>query len=53
MLEYTRLYVGQRQSLERLIRGLVQFEYRRVDQVADPGDLALHGGGVDLFPPTF
>lgn len=53
ILEYVRIYVGQRQSLGRLIRQLVQFEYRRVDQVADPGDLALHGGVVDVFPATF
>ncbi|MBI3010869.1 MAG: DEAD/DEAH box helicase [Candidatus Omnitrophica bacterium] len=53
MLEYTRLYVGQHQSLDRLVSQLLQFEYRRVDQVVDPGDLALRGGVLDLFPATF
>jgi len=52
-LEYCRLYVGQRLSLERLMQQLLAFEYRRVDQVADPGDMALHGGVLDLFPATF
>ncbi len=53
MFEYCRLYVGQRLSLERLMQQLLQFEYRRVDQVADPGQLAVHGGVLDLFPATF
>jgi transcription-repair coupling factor (superfamily II helicase) len=53
MFEYCRLYVGQPQSLDRLVQQLLQFEYRRVDQVADPGELALHGGVLDLFPATF
>ena len=53
MFEYTRLYVGQRQSLSQLMQQLLQFDYLRVDQVADPGEVALHGGIVDLFPATF
>ncbi|MBI3020663.1 MAG: DEAD/DEAH box helicase [Candidatus Omnitrophica bacterium] len=53
MLEYTRLYVGQHQSLDRLVQQLLQFEYRRVDEVVDPGDVALRGGVLDLFPATF
>src|SRR3990167_1239629 len=53
MLEYCRLYVGQRESLHRLLEQLLAFEYRRLDAVADPGDLAVHGGVLDLFPATF
>ena len=53
MLEYCRLDVGQRHSLERLMEQLLRFEYRRVDEVADPGDVALRGGVLDLFPATF
>jgi transcription-repair coupling factor (superfamily II helicase) len=53
MFEYCRLYVGQRQPLERLLQQLLQFEYRRVDQVADPGEFALRGGVLDVFPATF
>ena len=53
MLEYVRLYIDQRQSLDRLVQQLTAFEYRRVAQVADPGDFAVHGGVLDLFPATF
>ena len=53
MLEYCRLYVGQRESLQRLLEQLLAFEYRRLDAVADPGDLAVRGGVLDLFPATF
>ena len=52
-LEYCRLYVGQQHSLERLLQQLLQFGYSRTDQVADPGELALRGGVLDLFPATF
>jgi transcription-repair coupling factor (superfamily II helicase) len=53
MFESCRLYVGQQQSLDRLVQQLTQFEYRRVGQVTDPGDFALRGGVLDLFPATF
>ena len=53
MLEYCRVYVGQQQPMQRLAEQLTQFEYRRVDRVADPGDFALRGGIVDIFPATF
>src|SRR3989338_5665874 len=53
MLEYCRLYVGQRESLQRLLEQLMAFEYHRLDAVADPGDLAVRGGVLDLFPATF
>ncbi len=53
MFEYIQLYVEQRQPLNRLLQQLLQFGYERVDQVADPGQLALHGGVLDLFPATF
>jgi len=53
MFECARLYVGQQQPLSRLLQQLVQFDYARVDQVADPGEFAVHGGVLDLFPATF
>jgi len=52
-LEYCRLYIGQQQSLNRILEQLIQFGYERVDQVADPGECALHGGILDMFPATF
>ena len=53
MLEYCRLYVGQRVNLESVLEELIRFGYQRVPQVADPGDLALRGGILDVFPATF
>jgi len=53
MLEYLRLYVGERLHLERTLEQLIRFGYQRVSQVADPGDLAVRGGILDLFPATF
>ena len=53
MLEYCRLYVGQEVSINRLLEQLLQFDYRRLGEVADPGDLAFRGGVLDLFPATF
>ena len=53
MLEYARLSVDQRLPLDRFLGQLSQFGYRRVDQVADPGEFALRGGVLDLFPATF
>ena len=53
MLEYCRLYLGQTLSPHALAQQLEQFSYRRVDQVADPGDYAVRGGIIDLFPATF
>ena len=52
-LEYLRLYVGQRIELAQVLQQLVRFGYRRVDQTADPGDCALRGGILDVFPATF
>jgi len=53
MLDYCRLYVGERLELTRLLEQLQRFDYRRVERVGDPGEVALHGGIVDLFPSTF
>ena len=53
MLEYCRIYLGQHQPMQRLIEQLVAFDYRRVGQVEDAGDIAVHGGVLDVFPATF
>ncbi len=53
MFEYCRLFVGQRQPMSRVVEQLLQFDYRRVDEVADPGAFAVRGGILDLFPATF
>jgi transcription-repair coupling factor (superfamily II helicase) len=53
MLEYFRIAVGERLEMTRTLERLVRFGYSRVEQVADPGDFALRGGVLDLFPATF
>lgn len=53
MFEYCRLYVGQSQSLTALLQRLLEFGYQRGGEVADPGDVALRGGVLDVFPATF
>ncbi|MBI3088521.1 MAG: transcription-repair coupling factor [Candidatus Omnitrophica bacterium] len=53
MLEYRRFYVGERLNLEQVLDQLMRFGYQRVPQVADPGDLAVRGGILDIFPATF
>ncbi len=53
MFEYCRLYVGQHQPLSKLLQDLVQLGYERVEAVASPGEVALHGGVLDVFPATF
>ncbi|HEX9780325.1 MAG TPA: DEAD/DEAH box helicase [bacterium] len=53
MLEYCRLYVGLERPPAQLLGELAAFEYRRVDEVADPGEMAARGGTLDVFPATF
>ena len=52
-LEYCRFYVGQTATPAHLVAQLLRVGYQRVEQVVDPGDLAVHGGLLDLFPSTF
>jgi transcription-repair coupling factor (superfamily II helicase) len=53
MLEYCRFYVGQRIDLSSTLEQLMRFDYQRVAQVAEPGDIAQRGGILDVFPATF
>ena len=53
MFEYIRLYIGQSHSLNQLLKQLTEFDYERVGELADPGQFALRGGVLDLFPATF
>ena len=53
MFEYCRLYVGQSVPLHGVAEQLVHGGYERLDQVADPGEFALRGGVLDVFPATF
>ncbi|MGB9825620.1 MAG: transcription-repair coupling factor, partial [Desulfofundulus sp.] len=47
------LAVGQRADLEGLVRRLVDMGYERVEMVESPGQLALRGGILDVYPLTF
>ena len=42
---------GQRQSIERLVEFLDRHGYSRSDTVMEPGEYAVRGGILDLFPP--
>ncbi|MFH7407526.1 hypothetical protein, partial [Pseudomonas syringae group genomosp. 7] len=44
------LKVGQRLDLEAEKRRLESAGYRNVPQVMDPGDFAVRGGLLDVFP---
>lgn len=44
---------GQRLSPHETIRTLLTQGYQRVPKVSDPGDCALRGGILDLFPEGF
>ena len=53
LLECARFYVGERLDLAHTLEQVMRFGYQRVSQVADPGDFAVRGGILDLFPATF
>ena len=53
MFDYVRLAVGQQHSAHQLIQPLVRLGYERTDSVSDPGQLAMRGGILDVFPASF
>jgi len=44
---------GEELDRETLVRRLIQGGYQETALVEDPGDLAIRGGLVDLFPPLY
>jgi len=46
-----RLAVGARVDPTKLVAWLVEGGYRRVDAIESPGEVAVRGGIVDIFPP--
>ena len=46
-----RLAVGERVDVDRLVAFLDHFGYVRAQTVREPGEFALRGGIIDLFPP--
>ena len=49
----TYVVAGEELALETLAARLVEWGYHRVPLVQDPGDLAVRGGIVDVFPPGY
>ena len=45
------LRAGERQSLTALAQWLAEAGYSRVDAIEEPGDFAIRGGILDVFPP--
>ncbi|MEL6978539.1 MAG: transcription-repair coupling factor [Pseudomonadota bacterium] len=43
--------VGQRCDMDELLAYLSRNGYRRASTVAEPGDFAIRGGVIDIFPP--
>lgn len=45
-----KLEIGQELAIPKLLMGLVEAGYQRVDTVTRPGQLAARGGLVDIYP---
>lgn len=45
------LRTGDRQGLTELTQWLAEAGYSRVDAIEEPGDFAVRGGILDIFPP--
>ncbi len=52
-VEALRICKGQRLNPHGAIRALIDLGYQRVPKVSDPGDCALRGGILDIFPEGF
>ena len=46
------LHIGEEQQLEELLKKLVNSGYNRVITVTRPGEFAVRGGIMDIFPPA-
>ena len=53
MFKSLKLYLNQSIDLENLAKSLVDFDYKRREQVSGEGDFSLRGGIVDIFPLSF
>ncbi len=53
MFKSLKIYSGQEIDLERLVRGLVEFGYKRQDAVLAEGDFSRRGAITDIFPNSF
>jgi len=53
MFKSIKLYLNQGIDLESLIKSLIDFDYKRREQVSGEGDFSLRGGILDIFPLSF
>jgi len=53
MFKSFKLYLNQNIDLEYLAKTLVDFDYKRFEQVSGEGDFSRRGGIVDIFPVSF
>ncbi len=53
MFRSLKLYKGGYVDLESLVTTLINFEYKRQDNVSEEGDFSLRGNVIDIFPFTF
>ncbi len=53
MFKSIKLYLNQNLDPEALNRDLVEFGYKRHEQVSGEGDFSRRGGVIDIFPASF
>jgi len=53
MFKSIKIYTGMGIDLERFCLTLIDFGYRRQNEVFEEGDFARRGGVIDIFPFTF
>jgi transcription-repair coupling factor (superfamily II helicase) len=53
MFKSLKLYLDQSINLENLAKSLVDFGYKRQEQVSSEGEFSFRGGIVDIFPTSF
>lgn len=53
MFKSLKLYINQSIDPEGLIKSLVDFDYKRYEQVSGEGDFSRRGGIMDIFPVSF
>ena len=53
MFKSLKLYTGQTVELETILKGLVDFGYKRQERVLEEGDFSRRGAIFDIFPFSF
>ncbi|MBN1586193.1 MAG: transcription-repair coupling factor [Candidatus Omnitrophica bacterium] len=51
--ESVEFHCGQELDMQEALRRMVKLGFERVQAVSEPGDVALRGGVVDVFPADF